>query len=146
MFNFFLTLCFIVTKLWFLARLNSLIVIIVWLSNSSVCIWYEASKWNGNMLVKWLRSVLEILIMYLCLHWDARRWNHRERAPRTAVNVVHKTMHLLHSYRDVQDSCLNPLLQLNVYRYWSISWFDLSVMTYFWLIHPNFDKFRYIPR
>ncbi len=21
-------------------------------------------------------------------------------------------------------------------------WFDLSVMTYFWLIHPNFEKLR----
>ncbi len=26
-----------------------------------------------------------------------------------------------------------------------MSRFDLSVMTYFWLIHPNFDKFRDIP-
>ncbi len=42
----------------------------------------------------------------------------------------------------MQDSYLNQLLRLNIYRYWSISWFHLSVMTYFWWIHPNLDKFH----
>ncbi len=62
---------------------------------------------------------------------------------------VNKTARLLHSYRDeqnMQDSYLNRLLRLNIYRYQSISRFDLSVMTYFWLIHPNFDNFCDIPR
>ncbi len=84
-------------------------------------------KWNGKMLVKWLRSVLEMFFMYLCPHWDRRCWSHCER----------------HAYRDaqnMQDSYLNRLLRLNIYRYQSISRFDLSVMIYFWLIHPNFDK------
>ncbi len=32
----------------------------------------------------------------------------------------------------MQDSYSNQLLRLNIYRYQSMSWFDLSVMTYFW--------------
>ncbi len=65
------------------------------------------------------------------------------------VMEVNKTMHLLHSYRDAQnwqDSYLDPLLRHNIYKYLSISRFYLSEMTYFWLIHPNFDTFRDIPR
>ncbi len=58
------------------------------------------------------------------------------KSPRTsrAVCVVNKTARLLHSHRDaqnMQDSYLNRLLQLNIYRYYSMSRFDLSVMTYF---------------
>ncbi len=63
---------------------------------------------------------------------------------------VNKTARLLHhtetQQKNMQDSYLNRLLRLNIYRYKSILRFDLSVMTYFWLIHPNFDKFRDIPR
>ncbi len=47
---------------------------------------------------------------------------------------VNKTTRMLHSHRDaqnMQDSYLNRLLRLNIYRYLSISWFDFSVMTYF---------------
>ncbi len=106
MFYFFLTLCFIVTKFCVLARLNSLIVIIVWMSNSSVCIWYEASKWNGKMLVKWLSDQF----------W--RYWSYIYVFIETPdAEITASDTHLLHSYRDVQDSCLNQLLQLNIYRY-----------------------------
>ena len=36
-------------------------------------------KWNGKMLVKWLRTVLVMLFMYLCPHWDGRCWNYCKR-------------------------------------------------------------------
>ncbi len=64
------------------------------------------------------------------------------------VMLVNTTACLCHSFihtRRTCDSYLNRLLQLNIYRYWSISRFDLSVMTYFWLIHPNLDKYHDIP-
>ncbi len=58
----------------------------------------------------------------------------------------------------MQDSYLNRLL-INIYRYWSISWFDLSVMVYsfiysskLWLIpwhsvlNCKFRFYHWIPR
>ncbi len=59
--------------------------------------------------------------------------------------LVNKTVRPLHPYRDeqnMQDSYLNRLFRRNVYKYKSISRFDLTVMTSFWWIHPNFDTFR----
>ncbi len=57
----------------------------------SVCIWYDASftqmkRWNADEVT--LRSVLEMLFMCLCPHWDGRRWDHRERHARFCVCVV----------------------------------------------------------
>ncbi len=102
-------------------------------------------KLNGKMLVKWLSdqfwrycSCIYVLIETA----DA------ETQCAVYITSVNKTACLLQSHRDVQnmqDSYLNRLLLRNIYKYLSISRFDLSVMTYFWLIHPNFDKFCDIP-
>ncbi len=71
-------------------------------------------KWNGKMLVKWLSDQF---------------WRHcsciyvlTETADTeiTLSVYVNKTARLLHSYRDaqnMQDSYLNILLRLNIYRY-----------------------------
>ncbi len=62
------------------------------------------------------------------------------------IYLVNETTRLtIHSHRDMQnmqDSYLNSILRFNIHRHWSISWFDLSVLTYFWFIHPKFGKFR----
>jgi len=103
--------------------------------------------------------------MTLCSHLDGRCWNQMLSVTCASVYVmlVNETASLpfIHSYshthththtrthtrthrdpQNMQDSYLNQLLRLNIYRYWSISWFHLSVMTYFWWIHPNLDKFH----
>ncbi len=62
------------------------------------------------------------------------------------VALVNKTVLLLHSYRDAQNMQDSYLNRRNIYKYKSISQFDWSVITYFWLINPNFDTFCDIPR
>ncbi len=122
----------------------------------SVFMWYEDSftrtkRWNAHEVT--LRAVLEMLFVCLCPHWDGKRWNHCEHqalvnelnvSEQPCVCSIHTETRRMNM--NMQDSYLNRLLLLNVYRYWSISRFDLSVITYFWLIHPNFDKFCDIPR
>ncbi len=91
--------------------------------------------------------------MTLCTYFDGRCWNHCEhhthfsefnvsKQNRVSLPFIYHTQtHAIIETRRTCDSYLNRLLRLTIYRYWSISWFDLCVMAYFWLIHPNLDEY-----
>ncbi len=76
------------------------------LSFCSLCI-YDMTivllKWNGQMLMKWLRAVLGMLFMYLCPHLVRRQTLKTPRAARASVfheftltfNLIANSKHIL---------------------------------------------------
>ncbi len=67
-----------------------------------IAIWYDAGctqmKWYNAHEVT-LRTVLEMLFMYLCPHWYGRHWNHREHHTRFSVCSEQKPFTAIHSRR-----------------------------------------------
>ncbi len=83
----------------------------------------------------------------LCPHLVRRRhWKHRECHARFSMWEVNKTTRLHHSHmQNMQDSYLNVSFCNLIFTdspYREL----ICVITYFWLIHPKFDKFCDIPR
>ncbi len=75
-------------------------------------------KWNGKMLVKWLSEQFWSYCSYGYVLIETADERHTRCV--TLCNFVNKTVRLLHPYRDVQnmqDSYLNRLLWLNIYKY-----------------------------
>ncbi len=75
-------------------------------------------KWNGKMLVKWLSD--QFWRYCSCIYVLIETADAEITVSVTRAVCVVKTARLLHSHRDaqnMQDSYLNRLLQLNIYRY-----------------------------
>ncbi len=75
-------------------------------------------KWNGKMLVNWLSE--QFWRCCLCIYVLIETADAEITC--TSVYVVNKTAHLCHSFihtetQNMQDSYLNWLLRLNIYRY-----------------------------
>ncbi len=109
-------------------------------SNETVkCSWSDSASSSGDVVHVLMSSFSEtadaevtasITGFSMCV---CSKWN------RTSVSFIN---------RDAEHAgfIFKVFLRLNIYIYQSIAWVDLSVLTYFWLIHPNFDTFRDIPR
>ncbi len=107
-------------------------VLFVWLNQKYVITLKSNHDMDQNLFILSRKSISWHRTWTLCPHLDSRRWNHCERHTRFSVYNVNKTTSLLfiHSHRDsqnIQTSNLNRLLQLNIYRYWSILRFDLHL-------------------
>ncbi len=68
-----------------------------------------------------------------------------ERHTHFSICVVIKTINSHRDRQNMQYSYVKKNIVVNIYKHLFISCFVLSVMTYFWFIHPKFDKFRDIP-
>ncbi len=79
-------------------------------------------KWNGKMLVKWLSEQFWRCCLCIYVLIETADAEITASVTRTSVHVVNKTAHLCHSFihtetQNMQDSYLNRLLRLNIYRY-----------------------------
>ncbi len=77
-------------------------------------------KWNGKMLVKWLSEQFWRYCSCIYVLIETADAEVTASATRAVYVVKKKNARLLHSHRDaqnMQDSYLNRLLQLNIYRY-----------------------------
>ncbi len=86
-------------------------------------------KWNGKMLVKWLSEQFWRCCIYVLIETaDAEI---TASFTRVSVYVVNKTARLCHSFihtetQNMQESYLNRLLRLNIYRYYMAIWFKCN--------------------
>ncbi len=79
-------------------------------------------KWNGKMLVKWLSEQFWRCCLCIYVLIETADAENTASVTRASVYVVNKTARLCHSFihtetQNMQDSYLNRLLRLNIYRY-----------------------------
>ncbi len=79
-------------------------------------------KWQNAREVT-LRTVLELLFIYLCPHWDCRRASHAlyvTLVNKPCICSIHRVL------QNMQDSYLNRLMLRNVYKYHIVIWFKYN--------------------